>query len=63
MFDPLPPDWYKEPDEAVVQLLRDLEERGEIHTAQDAIDVAAKPWKYTPEMRRLLRERELSEAA
>ena len=52
----LPMDWWRDRT-AVIELLYDLHDRGEIVTASDAIHVIEKPQKYRMEMLRYLRER------
>lgn len=47
----------------VADLIRDLEERGEISTAAAAADVAEKPWHFEMEWDRYAKEHDALEVA
>lgn len=59
-IDPLPDQWWRDRI-AIVELLDDLIDRAEVTTAAHARDVVESPWKWSNEMRRLLRDRAAEE--
>ena len=52
----VPEDWFRDRT-AIVELLVDLIDRGEITTADEAREIVEKPWRWSGELRRMLRER------
>lgn len=58
----IPQDWWRS-RATIVELVEDMIDRGELITASDANYVHEHPYKYTPEFKRMLRDRAAEEAA